>query len=434
MAKRYTKQAQSGEGGMALISMRVTAMGLIWHARRTDHGIDGEIELVAPTDRRPLNRVIAVQSKARERFPGEDEQSFHFDCDRDDLAYWAEANVPVIVVFSHPKTGEAWWASITAMLRDPMRRASRRLHIDKQRDRFDASATARLLDLAIPPSGGLYVPTPRKRETLTSNLLAVDRLPQTIWAAPSTVPGNREAREVLRRHHVHSVNWMVLDGTVFSFDRTADGLPLISDGPPEEIDSAEWALTKSSDVYRHFVRLLNQTLIEMHHRELRRHPKGRYLYFRPTSDLRPRNLSTGKSKSGRVVFRAYPHAHAVSEAKHFRHHAVDHQFVRLDGQWFLELNPTYHFTTNGYQDLPWGADYVKGMKRLEKNSAVCSLVEMWAHYFRGTNELLAGQASELSFGNLQAFEVANGLDDRSWRSSDSDKAPTSDAPALFEAS
>ena len=51
---------------MALIGMLVAEMGFIWHPRRVDHGIDGEVELVSP-DGAALNRVLLVQSKATER-------------------------------------------------------------------------------------------------------------------------------------------------------------------------------------------------------------------------------------------------------------------------------------------------------------------------------------------------------------------------------
>jgi hypothetical protein len=84
MAKTFTKQAESGEAGIALIHRRVSDMGFIWQDRRVDHGIDGEIELV-DRDRRPLNRALWVQSKARQRFPGEDESGFHYVCDPADV-------------------------------------------------------------------------------------------------------------------------------------------------------------------------------------------------------------------------------------------------------------------------------------------------------------------------------------------------------------
>ena len=176
---------------------------------------------------------------------------------------------------------------------------------------------------------------------------------------------------MLRRKGVFACDWTLIDRTLFSFRRTDDEpFSSIVDGRAEAIDTSEWSEAKSTDIYRNFVRLLNQTLAESLHQELRRHPKRHYLYFRATQDLSPRILSTGKSKRGRTVFNSYPDHRDPDSVKNFRHHALDHQFVRFDEAWYLELNPTYHYTTDGYRDLPWGSELVKEMKRREKNSAV----------------------------------------------------------------
>lgn len=435
MPKTYTKQSQSGAAGIALIDQRVTAMGFIWHERQRDHGIDGEIELVDRVQRRPLNRTISVQSKARQRFPGEDDHGFHYICEPDDIEYWCEGEVPVVLVCSHPDTGECWWAPASELLRDPVRRRTGRIDFDKVRDRFDESAASSLLDLGAPATGNLFVPSMAVSERLTSNLLSVSHMPDTIWAAPAIVRNHGEAWDVLRQQQVRERDWMILDRTLFSFRRPDDSaLACLIDGGAEAIDVSEWAEAKAPDTQRNFVRLLNQTLAEKHHGELRVHPKRHYLYFKATEDLLERRLATGKSKSGRVVFRAYPDERDPAEARHFRHHALDHQFVRLDGEWFLELNPTYHFTADGWRDLPWGAELVKGMKRREKNNAVRALVDLWARYLRGTHGLFDDQKHELlRFGDLVTFDVERGVDERAWakaRVTD----PSSDDPTLFEAS
>jgi hypothetical protein len=353
------------------------------------------------------------------------------------VEYWSEGSAPVILVCSHPETDECWWTPVSELLKDPERRRSRRVDFNKRRDRFDDSAASSLLDLAAPAVDSRYVPTVPKREKLTSNLLPVTRIPPTIWAAPSIVGNNAEAWELLRRHAVYASDWMVLDRTVFSFRRPDEGpLSSIVHGASEAIDASEWADAKSPDQLRNFVRLLTQTLAEMHHRELRRHPKRHYLHFRATDDLLERRVSTGKSKTGRVVFRAYPDESDPSGAQYFRHHALDHQFVRLDGVWFLELNPTYHFTADGYRDLPWGADLVKGMKRREKNSAVRALVGLWAGQIQGRHDLFTNEGeAPLRFGELATFAVDRGVDERAWaRGRPAAVSSSEDAPTLFEAS
>ena len=77
--KTYSESDQIGEEGQKLAALVVTQLGHIWHDRRIDHGIDGEIELVDQVGRGASNVHILVQSKATSRrFPGETEESFHF--------------------------------------------------------------------------------------------------------------------------------------------------------------------------------------------------------------------------------------------------------------------------------------------------------------------------------------------------------------------
>jgi hypothetical protein len=325
----------------------------------------------------------------------------------------------VILVCSHPDSGEAWWAPVSEILKDPIRRKSRKV------------------DLAIPLYRGLDATVTKRPELLISNLLLVESFPQTIWATPCTVSGNREAGEVLRRRGVFAADWTVLDRTLFSFRRTdMEPFDSIVDGGAEAIETTEWSQSKSFDTTRNFVRLLNQTLADSLHVDLRRHPKRHYLYFRPTEDLKPRILSTGKSNRGRTVFQSYTDRKDPEKIQHFRHHAVDHQFIRLDGSWYLELNPTYHYTFDGYRDLPWGSELVKGMKSREKNGAVLGLVDMWAYYLIGTDNLFSRRDdSPIRFGALQSFMVDRGIDERSWRRSATDTiADPNPTMTLFEAS
>ena len=119
-------------------------MGYLFHDRRVDHGIDGEIELVA--DGTALNRVIAVQVKASNRpFPKETAETFEWTADANDLSYWLHGNVPVIVVLSHPDRDEAWWTDA----RDCLSSKNGRTFTIRKRDQaFGWSAAAALMRLA----------------------------------------------------------------------------------------------------------------------------------------------------------------------------------------------------------------------------------------------------------------------------------------------
>lgn len=173
--KKIDKSAHTGDGGIALIHMRVYEMGFVWHERKTDAGIDGEIELRNPVTGEVANRTLFVQSKGKgeRRFPGENDTTFHFLCSDADVGYWMSAPVPVLLVCSHPETGEAWWMHVQGWFADPAHRASGRIDFDKDTQRFDRSAAHRLLNLA-DPHGDAHVPVAEDRpETLTSNLLRI---------------------------------------------------------------------------------------------------------------------------------------------------------------------------------------------------------------------------------------------------------------------
>ena len=58
------------------------------------------------------------------------------------------------------------------------------------------------------------------------------------------------------------------------------------------------------------------------------------------------------------------------------------QFRFLEGQWYLELTPTYRFTRDGHALERFHEDRLKGIKRIEGNRAVLSSVLFWADYLR----------------------------------------------------
>jgi hypothetical protein len=106
--KKIDTSAHIGDSGIALIHQLINKMGFVWHERKLDAGVDGEIELRNPVTGEVANRLILVQSKASDRpFPGENDRSFHYLCKQTDVDYWMSADVPVLLICSHPQTGEA---------------------------------------------------------------------------------------------------------------------------------------------------------------------------------------------------------------------------------------------------------------------------------------------------------------------------------------
>jgi hypothetical protein len=173
MTKKITNESLLGQRGINLIEECVLSMGCAWHPtnQAVEAGIDGHIELRNPDTQQALNLILAVQSKARTEFSGEDADSFTFYCDQRDIDYWLQGNVPMILVVSRPDTREAFWVNIRQYFADPAARQARKIEFNKVRDRFDASVRSRLFDISRPKDSGLYMAPLPKSEQLMSNLL-----------------------------------------------------------------------------------------------------------------------------------------------------------------------------------------------------------------------------------------------------------------------
>lgn len=445
--KRIDRSAHTGDGGIALIHQRVYAMGHVWHERKTDAGIDGEVEIRDPVTGEVANRLVLVQSKASDRaFPGETDTGFYYRVEQRDVDGWMAAANPVIVVCSHPRIGEAWWAHVQAQFADPARRASRRLEFSKHAQRFDASAAARLRDLA-DPSGRAVVPSAEHRqEVLTSNLLQV-QVPTIIYSSRTDIrhPGAayrafRDAGEIPRH------DWVLRDGRLYTLvPPEENALRSLATGMPDLIAAGDWLGTGEDELTRRYVELLNRALQQDIDADCAYHRGRNLLYFRPTPDLTGRKI-LGGSGVPRGVF--WARTSKTTGRVTYKHAALAWQFLRADDEWLCEITPEWHFTLEGYKDSRFIASQVSGLKRLDKNKAVHGQVLMWATFLRDLDRrdsptLFDPDPDErdriLLFGDLLTFTGDRGIDDSVWLA-DPNAAAGSDADTdhdtfeIFEAS
>lgn len=403
MAKTFTDATMTGDAGIALIHRRTSEMGFAWHPRGTlDAGIDGEIELRDPATGAALNKILFVQSKASERpFPGETDTSFHYLCRPQDIEYWLEADVPVLLICSHPSKQEAWWANVTEWFTDPARRLSRKVEFDKLAQRFDGDAANMLLSVGAPKMVSALATIP-SGETLTSNLLHVTSLPPVIYVAPGSVSSFEQARVRLRANKRQGNDFLLFDGCIHSF-RPLDKPPfdVLCDGTPEQHESREWSDTQDGDVRYRFIRLMNMLFSNTYSRDLVWNKNHRFHYFRPRDDLRDRVERTSGRGKGRTVVKAYPRQDDPSQVSTYRHYALRARFVPLGKEWYLALNPDYHFTRDGFKESKWAGDWRAGIKRRERNPAVRSLVGFWARWLVPQATLLdPHEDRSLRFGQL----------------------------------
>ena len=412
--KTVTKQTMIGERGIALISARCLEMGFIFHPRRVDHGIDGHIDLVDPGSGALLNQVLLVQSKASDGlFSFEDEHSFQFLCDQRDLDLWLAGNAPVILVLSHPKQGEAWWADVKAAFPDAESRASRTIFVDKQSSRFDADAAPALLGVGVPAASGLYLKPPPVTEVLTTNLLPVISMPPVIHLAPAAVASYAEAREVLAEQKGPVPGWMLRDGLVLSFASLREPpLRALCAGDPEEHPTVEWADSEDADIQHRFTDLLART-VERSYPDLRWHDARRHAHFRASSDLKSRKAGKRPGTRGRTVFGPHYAKSDPARVSYYHHAALKTRYRRIGGIWFCQLEPDYCFTADGYRESPFADSLLAGIKRLDRHPAVLGWTRMWASHLAPQPDLF-GPELPVVFGPLETVTVHSGIDDSWW--------------------
>jgi hypothetical protein len=410
-----------------LIERITLQMGSRWSASGPNEiGIDGYIELFDPNSHHALGLTFAVQSKVVTAITNAARPSFDYWCDANDLDYWLNGNMPVILVISNPATNEAYWVSIRDHFRNWKQNDSTRITFVKEDSRFDVGSFHRLLKVAA-PKGGLYLAPMRRTETLHSNLLKLEHYPSRLFIADSDCRTARDVWALLRKTQGEVDGaWLLSDKKIISFHDLRDKpWSLVCDiGTAEGFTVAEWVKSYDLQGQRLFVQLLNQTL------RAQLSPQVRYW---PQEDCyaitgMPHKLSYNSLKRLSKITVVSRFSSSAVDGRHFerfRHLAFRGQFKPLDGFWYLEITPTYRFTRDGSVLDRFHSERLKGIKRLEGNRAVLSSILFWADYLKPRTTLFNEAPPPLQFGELAQFECAVGISDRDWLAVDPEFTRTS---------
>jgi len=432
--KFITRNQMTGQTGVNLIEKIVLEMGYTWNptSGATDAGIDGFIEIRDPQTGEVTSFILQVQSKAVDReFDGETPTSFVYRVQERDLHYWLQGNAPVLLIVSRPSKGEAYWVSIKDYFSTPERRTARKVEFDKQRDRFDKDAAIAIRSRAMPTNQGVYLHPPPKHEVLTSNLLEVAYYAKDLYIAESKYSTIDEINAVFEELDERPGRlWFVKEGKIYAFHKLSEypWTKVCDAGAVETFNTSEWANSHDPERTSEFVRLLNQALRTVAYRKdigaFVQPKRPIVFYFRPRgrrnreTDLdewveRDETWKSQKSSTRRVVELYHTH----SEPKrllYYRHHAFTGKFRRFENRWFLDITPTYHYTTDGRTESPYREENLSGMKRQEGHHSVANNVRFLGYYL-GYHDMFNEPYYYLRFGKLLEFDTDFGILDADWK-------------------
>jgi hypothetical protein len=414
MPKRSVQQ-RAGYRGEAFVDKAVSDAGHIWNDSKRDFAIDGQIEFVA-ADREVTGVAVLAQVKATEvGFAGDTPTEFKFSCKPDHVSYWLRLGRPVVLVCVDLRIQRAWWKRLDTWFTDPERKARGVVHFDKAVDCFDVDGFSRLSALGVPV--GEPLPRLESSEKLVSNLLIVDGFAPVIYEAPTPCRDRSEAWERMRSNDSKfESGFHLASGRIYSFSQLDTGpLAALCNGPVTSSPTATWATADDPDQQRRFVSLLNFTLRAAHHPDLAWQPKKKVVYIQAPSD-RSRRRIKGRYRGSRGKSFFTPYFGRDDEAKisFCRHYAAGLYFRRWDEQWYLEINPTYHFTIDGKRDSRYDAEYIKKIKLMERNNAVYQLVRAWADFLQGEDNLFKNKDDRINFGELLELECDAAIDEDVW--------------------
>jgi Domain of unknown function (DUF4365) len=418
--KKATQTQNTGQQGVNLVEEYVLRMNFVWNPIHFESGIDGVIEIVETATGAATNRIVQVQVKATAmEFQSENPEALSFSCEPGHIDYWLRGNAPVILIVCRPLTREAYWKDVKAYFSDPANLKRSTVRFDKKKDKFDASTAPQLANLA-QPEGGLHLGPLPKPEKLISNLFPLEFFPPTIWSGASTHKSREEFTETLKnrpKEESHLREFFLTGTTIYSFlDLTKAPLAkFVETGTVETNPSEDWAITENPDFKRNFVQLLNRCLRQFcHDQKIAFSPEKELFYFMWENKKQGRRIRAQSLKNLGIQSVAEWHKSAINENDgYFRHKAFECNFVRYDDQWFLEITPTYHFTSDGRTEY-WNAKtLLAGIKRLDRHQAVRGNLLMWRHIF-SEPDLTKGYKL-LRFGSPLEFDSSAGIDDVAWQ-------------------
>jgi hypothetical protein len=391
-------------------------MGFLWNPSTLDAGIDGYIEIRDPNTGEARNLIIAVQSKATATLGVGEEISFI--CKERDIEYWLQGNLPVIVVHVILDRKEAYWVSVKDYFKQSERRSARKIVFDPQKSKLQKGSATELLALARPSDSGLYFSPPPVHESLITNLLPVT-FPSKIHFAETSFRWYGALRNELKQKTEKYYNDFILAGKMiltFHDLREAPWKDVCDIGTAETFDTSEWAQSQDINRRNEFATLLGKCLRQLcYARDCAYSDMQECFYINGARTLKPkRHAFKGlKRNTSHTVFQGYSPDPVSGNFQYYKHAAFQSRFLPIGDAWYLEVSPTYYYSSDGKTSYRNYQALLKGIKRQEHNLSVLMNVIMWRDIL-ATTGLLTDSYPFLNVGDPIRFNLDVGIDDEAW--------------------
>ena len=428
MSKTITNAQMIGRQGEEIVGQRAFEMEFVYsHHGPIEAGVDGFLEIRDPSNGQVAGQFVAVQVKTTEKgaYAGETAAGFNYTMAEDDVAYWRDANVPVIVVLVHLENRTVYWKSVDAGQGD----GHRRLDIDKREDAFDKSARDSIANLCVDRGQfGVYFPALNHGEQAHLNLLRVG-LPPSVYVGFSPHATGRDALFALLKHEDRPPDDWVIRARQFTSFRDPTVWPLseiVDSGTVERLDCSEVAFPDDEADEHAFIELLRRTLAAQLEGTLAFEKQHRTFYFpaQPPKIKRAYSYPSLKKHTSAQVVQVY-RKDGDGVINFVRHHAFKPRFWRVEDEWLMSVTPTYHFTWDGVRPDRFASDRLAGKKQREHNSALSGQLAMWKHLLiDGVHEEEAdlfpprrGQSAHrpISFEALDPLKLPKAVPETTWR-------------------
>jgi hypothetical protein len=399
--KTVTDNQRNGELGETLVKTAVLKLGHIFEGRgRLETGIDGTIEFRDPATGRMLGKTVAVQVKttASGTYPREDKGGFEYLLKTDDLEYWRNTNLPVIVILLRLSDQSMYWKDVSAGAPCD----ERRLKFDKIADKLDATSIDRMAHLSVERGKlGSFVPPMRLGEPAHLNLMRII-LPDEIFVAESPFKSGRDAVPTLIGQDGRYFDWVIRGRRFVSF-RDPRGTAVEKIVEPESVEAVETEYVALSDDPEDeiiMIELLRRTMEEQFAADLAYDKETRAFHFRPPEPLMPREYRyrSLKEMTSAAVVQLYPDRKQPDRLNNVRHHAFAPRFELIGDDWYVSITPTFFFSENGSRPHRFASTLLAGKKRLDRNGSVRGQVLLWRHFLAQND---AGEDRSPSLFNLE---------------------------------